>query len=129
MQKSVSQSSMEAELVALTECSKSVVHFRGLLSEMNITQPGPTMIDVDNQSCIQVARSTMTCYKNRHVPIKYFFVKDLMQAGEIEVQWVASADNTSDLLTKCVTAELFAAHQQKVSTTVRLQDASRPWDV
>ena len=86
------------------------------------------MIDVDNQSCIQMARSTMSCYKNRHIPIRYFWIKDLMKTGEVELQWVASADNTSDLLTKCVSAELFEVHREKVSKTVKLKDESRPWD-
>ena len=118
MQKSVAMSSMEAELIAMTEAAKTVVYFRGLMNELGFPQVEPARIDVDNQSCIQMSRSTMSCYRNRHIPIRYYYCKQLIKDGEIDPQWIPSAENMSDLFTKCVSGELFDKHQDSMSREV-----------
>ena len=100
MQSIVALSSMEAELVACTECCKSVVYQRTLLTELGFKQTGPSTVQVDNQSCIQMNRSQMATYRNRHIPLRYHFVKDLLADGTVDLEWVRSEDNVSDLLTK-----------------------------
>ena len=115
LQSLTAQSSMEAELIAMTECSKTVVYVRDLLNELGFPQREASILLVDNQSAIMMSRSQMQVYRNRHIPIRYFVCKDLIRQGIIDVQWVASADNTSDILTKCVTSELFLKHQDDIS--------------
>lgn len=115
LQSLTAQSSMEAEVIAMVECGKTVAFVRDLLNELGFRQPEPTRVWVDNQSAISMSRSQMQVYRNRHIPIRYFVCKDWIKKQIIDVQWIASNDNTADLFTKCVTVDLFDKHQDSVS--------------
>lgn len=119
MQKLVALSSMEAELIALNECAKTVAYFRAFLGELGYEQTEKSKVYVDNQSCIQMSRSQMAVYRNRHIPLRYHFVKDLL-ANDIDLIWIASEDNVADLFTKSVTTVLFLKHRDGVSSVVVL---------
>ena len=119
MQTTVALSTLEAELYALVECTKSVQYYRGLLGELGIEQKEPTLILVDNQSCIGMSQSAMVSYRSRHIPLRYHFVKQCIREESIRLEWVASADNTSDLFTKSLGQELFLKHRDSVSSVVK----------
>jgi hypothetical protein len=118
MQSITAMSSMEAELVACTECCKSVVYQRTLLTELGFVQSGPSVVHVDNQSCIQMNRSQMATYRNRHIPLRYHYVKDLLADGTVDLAWIRSEDNSADLLTKSLGKALFEKHTKCVSALV-----------
>ena len=59
----------------------------------------------------------MAVYRNRHIPLRYFYIKDLLK-DDVELTWVGSADNVADLFTKSVAKDLFAKHKEKVSGVV-----------
>ena len=117
-QKLVALSIMEAELIALNECAKTVMFFRQFLDELGYKQTEKTLIGVDNQSCISMSRSQMAVYRNRHIPLGYHYVKDLIKTGHIDLEWVSSEDNVSDLFTKSVKKDLFFQHRNTVSGQV-----------
>ena len=119
MQTTVALSTLEAELYALVECTKSVQYYRGLLGELGIEQKEPTLILVDNQSCIGMSQSAMVSYRSRHIPLRYHFVKQCIREKSIRLEWVASAENTSDLFTKSLGKELFLKHRDTVSSVVK----------
>jgi len=88
-----------------------------LLDELGFRQDVKSEILVDNQSAIQMSRSQMAVYRNRHIPLRYHFVKDLLE-NDITLTWVASADNVADLFTKSVATIIFLKHREQVSSVV-----------
>lgn len=114
MQKSVALSSMEAELMAMTECAKTVILARKFLQELSISVKKATPIHIDNQSCIQFSASAICNYRNRHIPIRYFWCKQLERESIIMPTWIDGSYNTSDLFTKNVTKILFLRHSNSV---------------
>ena len=117
MQRLVALSSMEAELIALNETAKTVMFYRVFLKEMGYEQSTKSMIKVDNQSAIQMSRSQMATYRNRHIPLRYYKIKELLRT-DIDLEWVQSKDNVADLFTKNVSKDLFKKHRDSVSTVV-----------
>ena len=117
MQRLVALSSMEAELIALNKTAKTVMFYRVFLKEMGYEQISKSMIKVDNQSAIQMSRSQMATYRNRHVPLRYFKIKELLET-DIDLEWVSSKENVADLFTKSVNNDLFQKHRDSVSTVV-----------
>ena len=115
-------SSMEAELIALTEATKTVVYLRKLMSLFGYPQHSPTPIGVDNQSVLAVSKSVMIAWKNRHIPLRYFKVRELIKNGDVELYYVSSADNDSDLLTKSLSRELFEKHRSSMVFEVPIMD-------
>jgi hypothetical protein len=113
-QRIIALSTMEAELIALCECSKTVAYIRRLMASMGYPQPEPTKIGVDNQSAISVSESVMIAWKNRHIPLRYFKVRQLIKDNAVELYYVPSADNDSDFFTKALPQDLFDKHRSSM---------------
>jgi len=62
---------------------------------------GPALIYQDNQSAITLARKgKSTSPRTRHVNIRYFFVHDRINSGEVAVEYLSTDDMLADVLTK-----------------------------
>ena len=102
---------MESELVALTACSLATVHLRRLCADFGFPQAKPTPIAEDNQSCLQVANNVNITKRARHIPLRYFKCRELINDKEIRPFKVASADNPADLGSKSVDLETLLRHR------------------
>jgi hypothetical protein len=100
LQKSVATSTAQAELVALTEAAKEAIFLRRLLSEVGFPQQGPTTIFEDNQACIAMTVNPVHHQKSKHMDIKYFFVREKVESGELVAKYIKTEDQIADLLTK-----------------------------
>ena len=97
---SVSQSSMEAEYVALSELGKKIIHFRNILEELGFKQHHPTTIFEDNKSAIKLATSIQVTQKSRLISIRHYYIRDLIKNNEVRIIHLPSNLMTSDMLTK-----------------------------
>jgi hypothetical protein len=96
----VSQSSMEAEYVALSELGKKIIHFRNILSELGFPQTKPTTIYEDNKSAIKLATNIQVTRKSRHINIRHHYIRDIIKNNEVIIIHLPSHLMTSDMLTK-----------------------------
>ena len=96
----ISLSSTEAEIIAASTAACEIVYLRGLLAEMGVPQPAPTVLYVDNQGAVELSKDAKSCHRSRHVLRRFFKVRELVHAGEVEVKWIDTASNKADLLTK-----------------------------
>lgn len=102
-------SSNDAEYIALNEVSKEVLHFQGLLRELGLTQfvESPAIIFIDNQGAKSRAESKPTKTKadrSKYIEIKYHLVKDEISRGKLKLEYVESANNLADILTKVLSS-------------------------
>ena len=68
----------------------------------------PAKIFQDNQSTIVLAnKGFSTSDKTRHIGIRYYFVKDRIDGGEVEVEYLATEDMVADIMTKPLQGSLF----------------------
>ena len=58
------------------------------------------MIHYDNQSCVQMSVNHVFQNKSKHIEIRYHFIRDMVQKGAVELQYVSTFDQTADVLTK-----------------------------
>ena len=71
-------------------------------------QVGPANIFQDNKSTIAlVKKAKPASKKTRHINIRYFFIKDGVESGEIKVTYCPTEKMVADLLTKPIMGELF----------------------
>jgi len=99
-QKLNTKSSTEAELVGLSDMCSKVIWHREFLIAQGMDVP-PARIYQDNQSTMaMVDRGSSTSDRTRHVAIRYYWVKDRMEAKEIEVVYCPTEDMIADILTK-----------------------------
>jgi hypothetical protein len=101
MQKLVSTSSTEAEMIALVAAVQRVLPLRDLLLELGIEFDCCVKIYEDNQSCIAIAEAGAgTSGQRKLFRVKYFFIKELIQGHVIRIVHCPSTEMIADLCTK-----------------------------
>jgi hypothetical protein len=69
---------------------------------------GKVLLYQDNQSTIALAKKgRSTSARTRHIAIRYFFVKDRVDAGEVEIEYLPTGDMRADIMTKPLQGDLF----------------------
>ena len=99
-QSCVSLSSTEAEYIALAETCQEVVWLRSLCSDFNIAESEPTVVNVDNQSCVRMIEMKRFSNRTKHVAVKYHFTSDLKEHGKVDFRYCPTDRNIADMLTK-----------------------------
>ena len=100
MQKLVTLSSTEAELVALVQCVQEMMAAKRLLESMGLQVKLQMIIECDNKEAVDLVNGYQVGAGKKHIDIRTFFVRDLKDDGVIEVQWIATTANESDVCTK-----------------------------
>jgi hypothetical protein len=95
----VSLSSAEAEYIGATEACKETMWLRHLLHELGYPQP-TTCFHEDNKACIKMASNLIVSGRNKHIELKMHFVRERVEAREIELVYVSTHSQRADLLTK-----------------------------
>lgn len=73
----------------------------------------PIRVQIDNIGAMFLASNTTTGKRTKHIDVRYHFVKNLVSEGIIELQFVKSNENKSDIYTKNVGGELFEKHTKE----------------
>ena len=106
-QKLMSKSSTEAELIGLSDNFPQVIWTRNFLIEQGYDVP-PGKVYQDNQSTItMVKKGRSTSERTRHINIRFFFIKDKIDNGELELEYLPTEDMVADILTKPLQGNLF----------------------
>jgi histone deacetylase 1/2 len=101
------KSSAEAELIALSDMASRAIWCREFLLAQGYAI-APARVFQDNMSTMALAtKGTSSSDRTRHVSIRYFWMKDRVDTGDIEVVYKPTADMIADILTKPLQGEQF----------------------
>ena len=113
-QKIVTKSSTESELVGLSDSLGQAIWTRNFLTGQGY-KLGPAKVFQDNMSTITLAtKGRSTSDRTRHIHIRYFFVKDRVDNGEISIEYKPTKLMLADLLTKPLQGDLFRAMRREL---------------
>jgi hypothetical protein len=113
-QKIVTKSSTEAELIAFSDMCSNVIWCREFLINQGHKMP-PARVFQDNQSAIALEeKGTASSERTRHVHIRYFWIKDRIANGEIQVKYLSTSQMIADILTKPLQGDLFVILRDKL---------------
>jgi hypothetical protein len=99
----VALSTCEAEYHALTMAAKEVVWIRRVLEEAGVGISGATPVRSDNQSAIAWATAErIPLNRAKHIDVRVHFIRELVRCGVVSVEYVPTAINDADALTKPV---------------------------
>ena len=107
-QKTVADSSAEAELIALHELVKNLIWCIAIVEELGFPQRG-VVVNEDNTAVIQMTNSEQVNFKGRSKFInrKYFSVHQYVESGELKLVHIGTDLNIADFLTKALLGEKF----------------------
>ncbi|CAM6123709.1 unnamed protein product [Calypogeia fissa] len=124
-------SSNHSEIIALYEASRECLWLRNLIDHISDSAGMqklnfPAVIFEDNRSCVeQITSGFIKGEKTKHIAPKFFFAHE-QNGHQMNVQWIASSDNTADLLTKPLPPAVHETHSYSMglrSLTKLLQEA------
>jgi hypothetical protein len=104
-QTSVALSSTEAEYIAAAHATKEVVWLRRLLTELGLDLHFPTVLHIDNQSAIAIARNPEFHDRTKHIEVRHHFLRHKVEGEEIRLEYTPTDDQVADVLTKGVVRE------------------------
>ncbi len=106
-QKIMSKSSAESELIALSDYAPHGIAAREFMKGQGYVME-PLDIRQDNMSTIAlIKRGYPHSDKSRHINIRYFFLKDLIERKEVQITYTPSSTMVADILTKPLQGSLF----------------------
>lgn len=110
-QKTVSTSTTEAELLALSHVGREVQHMARIFKAIRFDPEQELQIECDNQQTVRIVDNQLPTIstKLRHVDIHQFWLRQEVQDGKFVVQWVPSSEMPADGLTKPLTKQLHQA--------------------
>ena len=114
----VTKSSTEAELVAASDLMNQPFHIRQLLIEQGYEQ-GPIVLYQDNLNCMHlIAKGRAGSQKTRHISIRYYWIKQYVDNGEVVVEKLATEEMPANILTKPLQGSQFK-YERKLLTNWR----------
>ena len=113
-QTSVALSSCEAEIMAASEAAKEAVYLREFLNELGFGGKKPMKLYCDNQGAIDLAYNPEHHQKTKHIDRRHFYVRELVERGQLEVPYVKTAENLADFFTKPLAVKTFRAMRDKI---------------
>ena len=98
LQQIVATASADAEYMAMAMAAKEIMFIRQLEDELLGRPTPPTVLHTDSQPAMQVAKRCAT--RMRHILIKFHFIRDCVDSGLIQLQYLQTDSMVADLLTK-----------------------------
>lgn len=99
-QQCVALSTCEAEYIALSHAIQEAKFLKQLLSDMKGGCEIYTLLNVDNQGAIALAKNPVYHQRSKHIDIKYHFIRSEVQKGSVELKYVPTELNNADAFTK-----------------------------
>ena len=112
-QPTVAQSSTESEYIALHYAVCEALWLKKMIADLNISVKNVTIYE-DNQSTIAVCKNAENTNRTKHIDVKYHFIKEKIQNGEILLKYIPSSDEEADIFTKSLGKTLFVKHRESL---------------
>jgi len=126
-QDTVTTSSTEAELLALSQTAKEAIYLSRLLRALSLELNEPLTIECDNRQTIRllVEQAAKLQTKLRHVDIHSHWLRQEVQRATIRLQWQETKKMIADGLTKALNKALF----QRFTEMIGLEDQEARLDL
>ena len=77
----------------------------------------PTVIYCDNNLAVAMAKNLVFYGKTKHMKIKFHFLTEAEQEGEVMLTYCSSLEQKADILTKAVTKQRFKMLRQELGVS------------
>ena len=111
-QRVVSLSTSEAEYIAAGEGVKEALFVRAFLSFIAPETSGASIkVLEDNQGAKALIENPLSSARSKHIDVRYHFIRDLFRTRKISMEYVASAEQHADILTKALSRANLMYHR------------------
>ncbi|OMO87955.1 Reverse transcriptase, RNA-dependent DNA polymerase [Corchorus capsularis] len=105
-QKTVARSSNEAEYRAIALGVSELTWIQSLLNELQVKVPKAPTIFCDNLSATYTCANPVFHTRMKHLALDYFFVREKVSAGVLNIKHIPTQEELADALTKPLSTEI-----------------------
>lgn len=102
------------EIIAASEAAKEAVYLKRFAKELESFEGDTIELFEDNKGARDLAYNPELHTRTKHIERRHFFIREMVENGEIVVPYVKSDDNMADFFTKPLTAKRFFSLQNKI---------------
>jgi hypothetical protein len=113
-QSSNSLSTTKEEYIAKCSASCEAIWLQKLLIGLFDLEMEAIVILCDNQSCIKITKNPVFHDKSKHIEIWYHYIRDMVQRGTVNLQYVGTNEQVVDVLTKPLSRVKFEYFRDKL---------------
>jgi hypothetical protein len=119
-QQTITTSTTEAELLAISHAAKQLYWIKRLFSFIQFEADQLDTIQCDNQQTVDLLTREKSSFqtKLRHVDIHQLWIRQEVQAKRLRIEWIKSAEMLADGLTKRLSAEKHATFVQQLGMEI-----------
>ncbi|XP_074346193.1 secreted RxLR effector protein 161-like [Apium graveolens] len=99
-QRCVALSSCEAEFMAATAAACPEIWLRKMVSQVTGNLVKPVVLYIDIRSAIDLAKNPVFHGRSKHIDIRYHFIRECVENGDIIIKHIAIDLQRADILTK-----------------------------
>jgi hypothetical protein len=103
----VAKSSFEAEVIAASTVGDSFVWLSDFMGEIDCVVEGSVMYQDNKSAIISMEKGGGSFKRTKHIKIRYFWLKALVDDGVLKFEYVQTAEMVADMLTKPLVGPVF----------------------
>ena len=108
-------SSAESEYTEASLIAALTLYARNLACDMHIAQLEATIFFEDNQPAMKIATNPVSSARVRHIDIKYHFIREQVQRGNIQLVYLPTSEMLADIFTKALGPILFVRFRDLIT--------------
>jgi hypothetical protein len=109
----VTLSSTKAELVTGTESANKAV-FQSMLLEELLCQRVKAIIFIYNTGASFLVKNHKARSRTKHIAVRHIYMRELQERGRVQIEFIPTAQNVSNIGTKNQADKLFNKHANRV---------------
>jgi hypothetical protein len=113
-QKVVAQLRCEEEYIAAANATCQAIWHARVLSEVQGAELSDPVLKVDNKSAIALIKNPVLSRPSRHIEMKYHLVRESVGRGLIDVEFIGTADQLGNVLTKSLGKVKFQEFRERI---------------
>ena len=113
-QRTVARSSTEAEYKAVADATAEFIWIKSLLQELCIPLQRSPILWCDNVGATYLAANPVFHARTKHIEIDYHFFREQVKMKNLRISYLATKDQTTDILTKALPKSRFLFLKSKL---------------
>ena len=98
----VTLSTTEAEYISAVQAGQEIIWLRNLFTEFGYTFNTGSKLYMDNQSAISVAKNPEHYGRMKHLDLRHYWLRDIVDSSQIDVLYIPTRDMPADIMTKAL---------------------------
>ena len=113
-QSTIALSTAEAEYISASNCCSQLLWIKHQLEDYNIFESKIPLL-CDNTAAINLSKNPILHSRAKHIEIKHHFIRDYIQKGVFDIQYVDTDHQWADIFTKPLSEDRFTLIRKHLS--------------